>query len=360
MNIPSVLFLQPNRVRRSYVGGYNLELIEGRKNCSDSFYPEDWIASTVRAVNDNSSAKEKDAGISTIEINGKEMLFDKIVDDCAELVFGPEHIEKYGRTMPFLQKLLDSSVRLHFQVHPDIPFARKYLNSDHGKTEAYLILKVRDEIKNPYIYLGFQRPLGKNELKKAILDQDIEKLESCFDKIPVHCGDVFLVPGGLPHAIGEGIMLLEVMEPADFTFVPEFTRHGLTLSEHKRYMGLDIDKCLQAVDYKAYPLEKIKAKFMFKPQTTKDNRNFRIERLLPAAAIPFNLSRIKIFNEYESGRNRPQWLINIVIKGEGEIYHDSGKNKLKPGDKFLIPYSSGEYLIKSSSEEMTIIQTTSV
>ncbi len=62
-----------------------------------------------------------------------------------------------------LVKFLDSSIRLHFQAHPTREFSQQYLNSNSGKAEAYYILKVREGIDNPYIYLGFQHPPKKED-----------------------------------------------------------------------------------------------------------------------------------------------------------------------------------------------------
>lgn len=99
-------------------------------------------------------------------------------------------------------KYLDSAVRLPFQVHPTPEFSARYLNTASGKTEAYYILSTRPEEAEPFIYLGFQRPPSREELRRIIVEQNIAALERCFDKIPVRLGDVYLVPGGLPHAIG--------------------------------------------------------------------------------------------------------------------------------------------------------------
>ncbi len=78
------------------------------------------------------------------------------------------------------------------------------LDAESGKTEAYYILSTRPEVTEPYIYLGFQHPPTREELRQMIVEQDIAAMERCFEKIPVKPGDVYVVPGGLPHAIGGG------------------------------------------------------------------------------------------------------------------------------------------------------------
>ena len=52
--------------------------------------------------------------------------------------------------------------------------------------------------------------------------QDKARMDGCFEKIPVQVGEVWYIPGGMPHAIGEGITMLEMMEPSDLVVRCEF------------------------------------------------------------------------------------------------------------------------------------------
>jgi len=67
--------------------------------------------------------------------------------------------------------------------------------------------------------------------------------------------DVFIVPGGLPHAIGEGILMVEIMEPTDLFVRAEFSRAGVLLPEEKRYLGRDVEFALAMFDYTVFPLD---------------------------------------------------------------------------------------------------------
>ena len=132
---------------------------------------------------------------------------------------------------------LDSAIRLHLQVHPNSAFARRFLGSPSGKTEAYHVLATRPEVAQPYIYLGFQRPPSRDALRRMIESQDIAALEACFDKIPVRPGETYLVPGGVPHALGEGLFLVEIQEPTDLVVRFEFERAGYVLPGSARGDG---------------------------------------------------------------------------------------------------------------------------
>ena len=59
--------------------------------------------------------------------------------------------------------------------------------------------------------------------------QDKARMDGCFEKIPVQVGEVWYIPGGMPHAIGEGITMLEIMEPSDLVVRCEFEREGIVV-----------------------------------------------------------------------------------------------------------------------------------
>ena len=67
--------------------------------------------------------------------------------------------------------------------------------------------------------------------------QDKARMDGCFEKIPVQVGEVWYIPGGMPHAIGEGITMLEIMEPSDLVVRCEFEREGIVVPEDGRFMG---------------------------------------------------------------------------------------------------------------------------
>ena len=201
--------LSQNRVWRTYLGGRILDELISKNDPCDSHFPEDWIGSVTAARNPDSQSENE--GISKIQLEGQELLFTDLISLDPDYFLGTDHVARFGQQPMVLVKLLDSAVRLHFQVHPTAEFAREYLNSSSGKAETYYILNVREGVKEAYIYLGFQRPPGREELRRCIEEQDLVAIESFFDKIKVKPGDTLFIPGGIPHAIGGGIFMVEIM-----------------------------------------------------------------------------------------------------------------------------------------------------
>ena len=245
--------------------------------------------------------------------------------------FGREHAERIGAHPGFLAKLLDSAMRLHVQAHPTAAFAREHLGSPWGNLEAYVILALRD-VERAYIRLGFQRPPTPGEWRRIVLAQDLAAMDACFDPIPVRDGEVWLVPGGLPHAIGEGILMLEVMEPSDLVVRCEFAREGVEVPPAARFMGAPVDLALQIFDYTPRSAVAVRERFRIPPTRLSPG----VEQLIgPAQTDRFSVARCEV-----NGRSDlpacPRVRIGVVAGGEGSLTTGGQQILLRTGSRFLL------------------------
>ncbi len=347
MNIPSVIMLPANRVWRTYPGGKKLDLMEGRDPPEDAHFPEDWIGSTTRAVNKGREDLVEE-GLSTVTIGDETLMLKTLCEEEPHALLGPDHVAKYGPNTQFLLKFLDSAIRLHIQCHPTIPFAQEHLNSNAGKTEAYIILSIRDEVKEPYIYMGFQHPPRPEAFKRMIEEQDSAALLACFDKIPIRPGDVFMVPGGMPHAIGEGVFMVEVMEPTDFAVRIEFERGGYVLPEESRFMNRGIDFALSMFNYEATPIKAIKERFFCAPRVLEKQNQSTEYSLIDKEETPcFRVRRMDVKDRYV--KKVDSFYIGIVTKGSGTIVTDDNPYPVKEGSRFFVPYQTGSVTFASEA-----------
>ncbi|MCD6288192.1 MAG: mannose-6-phosphate isomerase [Candidatus Hydrogenedentes bacterium] len=354
MDVPDILFLEPNRVWRTYPGGLKLDIMEGKPDPKDTHFPEDWIGSTTRAVNKGREHLTAE-GLSTVTVDGETIYLKELCERFPNEMLGAEHFAKYGANTQFLLKFLDSAIRLHIQCHPTIPFAKKYLNSNAGKTEAYVILSIRDDVKEPYIYMGFQHPPKLDEFKRIIEEQDQDALLACFDKIPIKPGDVFIVPGGMPHAIGEGVFMIEIMEPTDLVVRIEFERGGYVLPEESRFMNRGIDFALSMFNYDPTPIEAVKKHFFCEPKVL-DTQNQSTEyALIDQQRTPcFSVNRIDVKDRYL--KEADTFYIGIVSKGSGTLAVGNDTWPVNEGAKFFVPYKTGPVAFQSE-HGMEIIAT---
>ncbi|MBM4152708.1 MAG: mannose-6-phosphate isomerase [Kiritimatiellaceae bacterium] len=346
MNIPHILFLEPNRVWRTYPGGKKLDIMEGKANPQDAHFPEDWIGSTTRAV--NKGREDIVEGLSNVTVDGETLTLKALCEKYPCLMLGAAHVAKYGATTQFLLKFLDSAIRLHIQCHPTIPFAQKYLNSNAGKTEAYVILGIREEVKEPYIYMGFQHPPKPEDFKRMIEEQDTEAILACFDKVPIKPGDVFMVPGGMPHAIGEGVFMIEIMEPTDFAVRIEFERGGYVLPEASRFMNRGVDFAISMFNFDASPIDLLKQKFFCEPKLLeKQNDSAEYSIIDESKTACFRVNRIQVKDRFV--KKSDSFYTGIVSQGSGTLRIGSETYPLKQYTKFFVPYQTGAIILESET-----------
>jgi mannose-6-phosphate isomerase len=350
--IPDILFFTKNRVWRTYLGGRTLNEIEGRSDISDDHFPEDWIGSTIRAV--NTGREDIVEGFSSVTLDGKPVRLIDLISQFPEEMVGGKHYDKYGAHTQVLVKFLDSAIRLHLQCHPTIAFAQEYLNSPSGKTEAYVILQIREDVTDPYIYLGFQHPPESAAFKEAIEQQDTAQILACFEKICVQPGDVFIVPGGLPHAIGEGVFMIEIMEPTDLTIRIEFERGGYLLPETARFMGRGVDFALSMFNYEQLSSDDVKRRYFAKPQVVRASENgSREDSLIGAEQTScFRVNKLDIRGTME--KTADSFYMGIVTKGQGVAVSGDQETTLDTWDRFIIPQRT-KGITFSSDGDMEIL-----
>ncbi len=342
-----ILKFAPNRVWRTYLGGRVLDQIEGRENPQDGHYPEDWIGSVVEARNPGERPKRE--GLARIDGEDGIVFRDLLQNESQRLLGSADDFEEILERLP-LVKYLDSSTRLHFQVHPTSEFARERLNAPTGKTEAYVILKIREDIENPFIYAGFQRPPSRAQLKDWIREQDIQAIENCFDPIPVEEGDVFFIPGGQPHALGPGILLLEIMEPSDLAVRFEFERDGFEIPEQARFMGRDLETALDVFNLDPVSPER----FRCTPRRIEEEDSNSVDELIGYDLTScFAVRRRYVKGSMENRMSDSHF--TIVESGSGKICTENGNTNLACWDRLFC--SSGiERIAFESDGGMTLLE----
>ena len=128
----------------------------------------------------------------------------------------------HDNELTYLIKFIETTQNLSIQVHPDDDYASVHENT-RGKAECWLILEA-----NPGegIYLGLKHDVTTEDFLNAV--ERKEPLNELMNFYPVKRGDFFFVPPGSIHAIGKGILLLEVQQSCGVTYrVWDWDRVGL-------------------------------------------------------------------------------------------------------------------------------------
>lgn len=329
------IFFELNRVFRIYLGGKQYADLRGEKP-EDTLFPEEWIASKVKAINPKYFGPRD--GVSVIA--GTDIFFDDLLEQEKDLLLGE-------RKYDCLVKYLDSAIRLPVQVHPTKPFSRKYFNSEYGKTEAWLVIATRPNAK---IYFGFNQYVGKEKFsqleEESLENRDV--MRTILNGVDAKVGDMYLIPGGLIHAIGEGCTIVEVQEPTDFTIQPENWCGDYHITEEEKYIGLDKSTALDCFDYNlvgeaALELARIA------PKTVIDKDGYKKEELITYqdttcfAENRHILTGGSFVMDYAPS-------VYICLEGEAVIMGENYSRKLTKGEYFFLPYvAEGKFTVSGNA-----------
>lgn len=326
-----------NRVWRVYLGGKMIDCLRNKQNPVDGLFPEDWIASTVRANNPQHDCEGE--GLSTAVIDGADVGFGKLLEQYPEEMLGSRHVSKFGVSTGFLTKLLDSAIRLPIQAHPDLDAAKRLYDSDYGKTETWIILGTREiDGQKPYLILGFNERVNKDVFIKESLDGNMPESLKMVHKHEVKAGDVLLLRGGLIHAIGPGVFMIEIMEPTDLVTQPELYCGEQELTEGDRFGAVSPDKALQVFNFTPETKEKTWQQCAEKPTIAVQNNEYELLILLDRNKIKFfGAEKLMLKQTFVLENQESICRVGIVCQGNMSIVTEDKTLNLKQGDTFFIP-----------------------
>ncbi|MGH8142998.1 MAG: class I mannose-6-phosphate isomerase [Steroidobacteraceae bacterium] len=141
-----------------------------------------------------------------------------------------QRTDKQSPDSALLLKLLFTKEPLSIQVHPDDAFAHS-VGLPHGKSEAWYVLSAAPEAR---VALGLTRRLSIAQLRKSVDEGSISNLVQWR---AVRNDDVIFVPAGTIHAIGPGLVVMEIQQRSDATF---------RLFDYGRQRELHIDHAVAA------------------------------------------------------------------------------------------------------------------
>lgn len=315
--------LPSNQFDHFYKGGYRIGKL--RNGPGGPMRPEEWIASTTTRFG------ESQTGLS--KLNDGILLRDSIEADPV-MWLGQSHIDKFGSSTEILVKLLDPDQRLPVHYHPDREFALEKLHINHGKTEAWIVLDAPPEGK---VGLGFRRQMKKSEVAAFVAAHDSESLLDSLVFMDVSAGDAVFVPAGVPHAIGSGILVLELQEPTDLSILLEWNDFAVD-GDEDGHLNLGFDSALDALRLSPLSDEEsaeIISKFDTSAQSPHSIFHPLADQFFRADYLPGNGELI------DAGFG-----IFLCLSGEGSLsFENSEQLPVIKGDAVVIPHSAGSFQI---------------
>lgn len=251
-------------------------------------------------------------------------------------VLGKGVAKAYDNQLPLLVKFIDAKRNLSIQVHPNDEMAARLFHKK-GKSEMWYVISAEP---GAYLYAGFKTAINAQEYRRLIAEGDITTVLA---KHRVHPGDVFYIPAGRVHAIGEGIVLAEIQQSSDLTFrIYDYGRLGMDGKPRE----LHTDLAAEALDYNVY--DNYRTTYSHEALKAKEvlaTRYFNVR--VVDTETPFHRNLLK----YDS------FIISLCIEGDCKIkIRETGDEiTLREGYSCLIPAAIADYDIISLEEKTKVI-----
>jgi mannose-6-phosphate isomerase len=244
-------------------------------------------------------------------------------------ITGDSIYDKFGNEFPLLIKFIEAQEDLSIQVHPNNDLAKKRHNA-YGKTEMWYILKSKNGSK---IYTGF-----KDGVTRELYNESVEngKTEELLNVETVEAGDTFFTPAGRVHAIGAGIVLIEIQQTSDITY-RIFDWNRKNTGKEKRELHTEL--ALDAIDFNQTGINKIR----IEPVLNKS------ENLVDCEFFHTNIIRFDKAIDKEYYFN-DSFVVYICTDGEFMISWDGNSEMVTKGETVLLPAMIKEVKLKPLKE----------
>lgn len=253
---------------------------------------------------------------TSVVVNGefKGVKLDKLIELKGEELIGTEICREW---FPLLIKFISTKEKLSVQVHPDDKYGKE-VEGEMGKTEVWYVVEA---FQGANLIVGAKEGCTKEQFKKAIEDGNLDEY---MNTIFIKKGEVYFVKSGLIHAIGEGVIIVEIQQNSDTTY---------RVYDYNRGRELHINKALDVVDLSL---------------SGNKSTGILVERegykkTYLCLGKDFSLELYDVQTSFTEISDKERFYAFTCVEGEGEIIYKQGTEKIKKGDSVLMPAVLGEY-----------------
>lgn len=293
-------------------GGRRLESVFGKKLPARGCFGESW------EIVDRADAQSV---VRQGHYRGRT-LHDLWRDHRAE-IFGDE--VAVAPRFPVLAKLLDAREKLSLQVHPPAEVAAAL--GGEAKTEMWYVVAADPGSE---LFLGFRSEVSREDFARALNDG---KAANFIHRIEVQTGDAFLVPSGRLHAIGAGILIVEIQQNSDTTYrVFDWDRKSNAGSSRP----LQIDEAMRSINFADFEPNKIEPDGEVLVRTS----HFTVEKWSLTSA--------------RQALDRPVYALFFSLSGAVKM----AGLAIEPGEFFLVPAAADGIPLEPVAPATTLLRIT--
>lgn len=322
------LLFDPIYVRVMW-GGNMLKSHFGRK------FPDEEIP-----VGESWEISDRDDAVSVVS-NGalKGKTIHELISHYGKSLLGDKF---QGGRFPLLIKLIDAGKRLSLQVHPDED-ACKRLEGAEPKTEMWYVLAAKPNSK---IFAGLKSSCTQRQFLSFM---DSSGIENCLQAFSARPGDAYFINAGRVHAIGGGILLLEIQQNSNTTYrISDWGRVGADGKPRQLHKAEALD-CINFTD-------RVSPRIPGVSGTSDYNRKFPVINRCPF----FRVDELRIVEPWIDFTEKSSFHLISSVNSSICVGYDKKIVELEPGRTCLIPASFGKYHITSNtmSGEAVVLKTT--
>ncbi len=243
--------------------------------------------------------------------------------DHRSKIFGDEVID--APRFPVFAKLLDAREKLSLQVHPPAEMAAAL--GGEAKTEMWYVVAADPGAE---IFLGLRSGVSQEDFARALCDG---KAAQFVHRLEAKSGDAFFVPSGRLHAIGAGLVIVEMQQNSDTTYrVFDWNRR----SDAGSPRPLQIEEAMRATDFadvEPCQIEPAGELLLRSPY-------FAVEKWSLTSARP--------------ALDRPAATLFVCLRGAVVL----AGTEMHPGDFFLVPAGAGDAPLEPRSPQADLLRVT--
>ena len=256
--------------------------------------------------------------------------FSSVLSEYPREIIGTQTDSSEYTCFPILIKFLDAEENLSVQVHPDDDYSFINENGEKGKNEMWYILSAKPGAR---LICGI-----KSGVSRGIFAESIKNGTVCdmLGYIEVKPGDFINIPAGTAHAIGAGIVLVEIQQNSNATYrVYDYDR----IDKNGMKRELHIKKALDVINFNGSFNNKLQ-------KANKQKISDSCDSSLLVSTKYYAVEKIELSGTLTQTADGRCFYIYTFISGKAVILTNDNTTTVIQGETVLIPACMGKYTIK--------------